>query len=640
MSVNPAAQSPEQELVNRLKTAERNINELASRVFGTASGGAVDSVFGRTGIVVAATNDYTWAQINKATSSLADITTRSAGDLSSGTLLDARLSANVPLKTDNLSVFAATTSAQLRTLLSDESGTGAAVFADSPTIITPTIASLTNAQHTHQNAAGGGTLDHGLALTGLTDDDHTQYATVGGRATPQTIAFGTASGANAGYLTSTAHATKGKYFLNAAGTMTVDDLNVRLGLRTASPGTYIIDIGGSGGSDGTFNTDTAITTTGSKNIMNLAPVVTSNSAAGNTQMIRAAASLIPAQNNSGTWYNLNNNIVVGSAAANNFNLSGAGYGQLIRLTTDSGYTGTITRFRNQFIDDAQKQGASTITNLVGLQIESLAGGTNNSCLFIGTGNNPTGNWGIYESATYDNVLRGNVRIGSTTAPTVPLDVTGAAKFSSTVAITGTTTLATSLTGPLKASSGVVSAADIDLATEVTDINALSADASPDSGADYVMTWDNSASAHKKVLLSNLPSATDYPSFIGYAVDTADRTTTSTTDGTATAIAALTKTFTAVGGAIYRVRAGQESFNSGANTNYIQIWEGTVGSGTKKMEKSQYNPAATGRMTHIVEYVGTLTAGSITVNVGIKTSAGTMTLEGDSPNSFLTIERLV
>jgi hypothetical protein len=43
---------------------------------------AVSSVFGRTGAVVAATNDYTWAQINKATSSIADITTRSHTSLS------------------------------------------------------------------------------------------------------------------------------------------------------------------------------------------------------------------------------------------------------------------------------------------------------------------------------------------------------------------------------------------------------------------------------------------------------------------------------------------------------------------------------------------------------------------------------
>lgn len=57
------------------------------------SGGLVTSVFGRTGAIVAATNDYTWAQIDKTVSSLADLTTRSAGDLNSGTLLAARMPA-------------------------------------------------------------------------------------------------------------------------------------------------------------------------------------------------------------------------------------------------------------------------------------------------------------------------------------------------------------------------------------------------------------------------------------------------------------------------------------------------------------------------------------------------------------------
>ncbi len=56
-----------------------------------SGGGAVSSVFGRTGAVVAAAYDYTWAQINKSTSSLGDIATRNAGDLNSGTLPIARL---------------------------------------------------------------------------------------------------------------------------------------------------------------------------------------------------------------------------------------------------------------------------------------------------------------------------------------------------------------------------------------------------------------------------------------------------------------------------------------------------------------------------------------------------------------------
>lgn len=71
----------------------------------------------------------------------------------------------VPNSTDNLSFFAATTSAQLAGVLSDETGTGSAVFGSSPTIVTPTIASFTNAQHNHTNAAGGGQLTD-AALSG------------------------------------------------------------------------------------------------------------------------------------------------------------------------------------------------------------------------------------------------------------------------------------------------------------------------------------------------------------------------------------------------------------------------------------------------------------------------------------------
>lgn len=60
-----------------------------------SSATGVVSVFGREGAVVAATNDYTWAQVDKTTSSLADLATTSAAALTSGTLDDARLSTNV-----------------------------------------------------------------------------------------------------------------------------------------------------------------------------------------------------------------------------------------------------------------------------------------------------------------------------------------------------------------------------------------------------------------------------------------------------------------------------------------------------------------------------------------------------------------
>lgn len=50
------------------------------------------------------------------------------------------------------------TSANLLALMSDETGTGLAVFNNSPTLTTPTIGDFTNSQHTHANTAGGGQL--------------------------------------------------------------------------------------------------------------------------------------------------------------------------------------------------------------------------------------------------------------------------------------------------------------------------------------------------------------------------------------------------------------------------------------------------------------------------------------------------
>lgn len=66
------------------------------------------------------------------------------------------------------------TSANLRAALTDENGSGVALFdsSTSATFITPTIASFTNATHNHTNAAGGGTLaEAALALTDVTTDN-------------------------------------------------------------------------------------------------------------------------------------------------------------------------------------------------------------------------------------------------------------------------------------------------------------------------------------------------------------------------------------------------------------------------------------------------------------------------------------
>jgi len=77
------------------------------------------------------------------------------------------------------------------------------------TLTTPTISStgFTNAQHAHTGASSGGQLDHGAALTGLGDDDHTQYALLAGRSSGQTLNGGNAANEDL-TIHGTAHATK------------------------------------------------------------------------------------------------------------------------------------------------------------------------------------------------------------------------------------------------------------------------------------------------------------------------------------------------------------------------------------------------------------------------------------------------
>jgi hypothetical protein len=91
------------------------------------------------------------------------------------------------------------------------------VMSVAPTIASPTIVNFTNSTHTHQNAFGGGQLDHGSALTGLADDDHTQYALLAGRAGGQTVIGGT--GASDGLLLKT----------NSNGTPSGDSVTINAG---------------------------------------------------------------------------------------------------------------------------------------------------------------------------------------------------------------------------------------------------------------------------------------------------------------------------------------------------------------------------------------------------------------------------
>lgn len=78
-------------------------------------------------------------------------------------------------------------------------------------------------------------LDHG-SISGLADDDHTQYALLAGRSGGQSLTGGTAS-ANDLTLSSTSNATKGKINLGASSAF--DEANNRLGIGTNAPETIL-----------------------------------------------------------------------------------------------------------------------------------------------------------------------------------------------------------------------------------------------------------------------------------------------------------------------------------------------------------------------------------------------------------------
>jgi len=101
------------------------------------------------------------------------------------------------------------------------------------TLTTPTIASFANATHDHADAAGGGALDHG-ALTGLSDDDHTQYLLATGSRAGATSSLQTlTSGIVTPIIRSASDSTTAVRVQNAAGSsdvIVVDTTNDRVGV--------------------------------------------------------------------------------------------------------------------------------------------------------------------------------------------------------------------------------------------------------------------------------------------------------------------------------------------------------------------------------------------------------------------------
>ena len=105
---------------------------------------AVSSVFGRTGAVVGDSTDYSAVGLTNTAIGAANPSSGAFTSLSSsstttlnGTTIPA--SKTLVVTTDKLSALAATTSAELAGVISDETGSGSLVFANSPTLVSPAL---------------------------------------------------------------------------------------------------------------------------------------------------------------------------------------------------------------------------------------------------------------------------------------------------------------------------------------------------------------------------------------------------------------------------------------------------------------------------------------------------------------------
>lgn len=98
----------------------------------------------------------------------------------------------------------------------------------------------------------------------------------------------------------------------------------------------------------------------------------------------------------------------------------SGYESFITTPNETFTTPIVRLF---YSSGVTKGGSHTITVLAGLDIADLSAGATNYGIRSAVSSGAS-KWNIYASGTADNAFAGNVRIGSTTAPTVALDVTG------------------------------------------------------------------------------------------------------------------------------------------------------------------------------------------------------------------------
>jgi hypothetical protein len=175
----------------------------------------------------------------------------------------------------------------------------------------------------------------------------------------------------------------------------------------------------------------------------------------------------------------------------------------------------------------------------------------------------------------------------------------------------------SVTGGIGLSGGgaITSSSTINL-----DINSLTADATPDSAADYVVTYDASATTHKKVLMSNLPAGT--PTITNSSV-----TATATTSTTSTTYTPLGSMAITPASGTYFVSFSSSGHGSATNADhqYALHNAGTIIAHSERMDGEDSGSQNNGT-TRAMHSQGVITVnGSQEITVQYKTSTGSYTV---------------
>lgn len=287
------------------------------------------------------------------------------------------------------------------------------------TLTAPVIGDFTSANHAHTNAAGGGQLDHGAALTGLADDDHTQYLlATGSRPGASSQAQTFTNGVVAPTLKPASDGATAVQVTKADGTTAIIVVNTtdsRVGMGSAVSDTY---------SDSGTTVYTIANVAGDLNISGATnraiPFYVKATFSGDSPArVFRGYGQVPLANTSAlsgiigmTFFTeiLGPGGVTGNvgtyASALTLNNSSATVAQYVMYQAS---TPTVT--------------AGTLTKQVGFQAAQLTQATNNTLIQLGGTTIPTGNFAIYNQSAYDNYIAGKTGFG-TSSPGAMVHVAG------------------------------------------------------------------------------------------------------------------------------------------------------------------------------------------------------------------------